>query len=36
MCRALIPTTEIAPARVMLEHIAATWERIADRIVQPS
>jgi hypothetical protein len=28
-CRMLLLQTNLAPARIMLEHIAGTWERIA-------
>jgi hypothetical protein len=28
-CRVLLLQTNVAPARIMLEHIAGTWERIA-------
>jgi hypothetical protein len=31
-CRALLLTTEVRRARVMLEHVAGTWERIAESL----
>ena len=31
-CRALRLTTEVPRARVMLEHVAGTWERIAESL----
>ena len=34
-CRELARRTEIASVRVMLEHIAETWERIAARLTEP-
>jgi hypothetical protein len=33
-CRQLIGTTEIERVKVMLEHIALTWERIAQRVTE--
>jgi hypothetical protein len=32
-CRALISQTTVSRARVMLEHIAQTWERVAQRLI---
>jgi hypothetical protein len=31
-CRRLIPTTGLERVKNMLEHIALTWERIAERM----
>lgn len=31
-CRRLIATTELERVKNMLEHIALTWERIAERM----
>jgi hypothetical protein len=34
-CRALIAITDKEPARIMLEHLAVTWERLAQRLMEP-
>jgi hypothetical protein len=31
-CRQLIPTTDNERVKIMLQHIALTWERIAERL----
>lgn len=33
-CRALIAQTRISRVKVMLEHIALTWERVAERLIE--
>jgi hypothetical protein len=33
-CRQLSQTTEIERVKTMLEHIALTWERIAQRLAE--
>ena len=33
-CRALLLKTEVRRARVMLHHVAGTWERIAESLTE--
>jgi hypothetical protein len=33
-CRQLIPTTDNERVKIMLQHIALTWERIAERLAE--
>jgi len=34
-CSALARQTDIQAVRVMLEHIATTWDRVAEKLADP-